>query len=222
MIKYKIYTILTSRFPFLWKLFRYILWFKSDFNSKNDWDVNYNPKTDEDLFQYLNRIPKLIEAAISIANDFKHILEVSAGMGNFICKIPEFNKKDITATEYSKYAIDYLESKNINVIKAMLPILPFKSSSFDLVVSISVFEHLSSKKIIKQSFKECHRITNNCFLLSVPYQCMHPKYTLEHNFDFSKNDIIKYTSGLFKLIHWQVVYELDGSSRSISLLKKND
>lgn len=48
------------------------------------------------------------------------------------------------ATEYADKAIAYLQKEGIETRKAVLPEIPFADESVDIVVAISVFEHLAS------------------------------------------------------------------------------
>jgi len=211
-IKEKIYFKLTRIYPHFWKLYRVLLWGKSNFNSQDDWDSHYEIQNNLE-----NRIPNVTKYVIELSEKHNKILEVSAGFGNYVLKLDK--NKEIYATEFSDVALDYLKKQGIKCQKALLPSLPYPDDSFDLVVSISVFEHLKNRKMVMESFKECYRLTSNYFILVVPYNCMGPDDTLIHNFLFSKNEILNYTKNLFILESWQVIKD-NITERSISLLKK--
>lgn len=208
---------LSCRYPKYWKLFRYMLWGKTDFNSIKEWEASYLAK--EDIVALQNRVPSLVNIILEKIKSHEKIIDISAGYGNFILKVPSHIEK--YATEYSTHAINYLKSQGVKVQKAILPVLPFNDNEFDIVVSISVFEHLKNEKEIRKSFEECHRICKKEFLFSVPFNCMQPWNTLEHNYDFTKKDIIRFSEGLFELKEFQIITDDNEiSQRSISVLKK--
>lgn len=204
-------------FPFLWKPMRLALWGKTNFNDLGDWEHFYTDISTDEIQKLNERIPNLVTAAVQLSEPFGRILDISAGFGNFITKIP--TDKYRAATEYSGKAIEYLEAQGIQTQKAILPELPYEDESFDIVCAISVFEHLPDRKTVRESFAECHRVCKEGFLFSVPFECMEPWNTLFHNFDFSKEDILSYTEGLFEMENFQV-FKDNITTRSVCLLRK--
>lgn len=203
--------------PSAWKLIRLALWGRINFNDLSEWENCYEAPPPEKLEKLTNRIPNIVLAALKLTEPHNKILEVSAGFGNYIGKVS--SSKVRHATEFSPAAVNHLQSIGIKTHKAVLPKLPYEDGSFDLVTTFSVFEHLPKKAIVRESFEECHRVTREAMIFSVPFDCMQPWNTLIHNFDFTKELILEYTDGLFSMDSWEVVK--DGSTtRSISYLKK--
>ena len=214
-IQEKLYYKVANRFPSQWKLLRIIFFGKHDFNDLTTWENDYIDTYD--LENLHNRVPEVVNHILNQVEHSASVLEISAGYGNFISKVP--SGKVRFATEFSKQAISILEGLNIKTKKCILPNLPFENVSFDAVVSISVFEHLNSTKTVRESFEEIHRVCRDVFILSVPFESMRPPDTLMHNHDFSKEDILKYSHNLFELKDWKI---LDNGKvkRSVSVLKK--
>lgn len=204
-------------FPFLWKPMRLALWGKTNFNDLGEWEHFYTNISVDEIQKLNERIPNLVTAALKLSEPFERILDISAGFGNLITKISP--DKYRAATEYSEKAIEYLESQGIHTRKAILPELPYEDESFDIVCAISVFEHLPDRKTVRASFEECHRVCKDGFLFSVPFECMEPWNTLIHNFIFSREDIISYTDGLFRMEGFQVLKD-NITTRSVCLLRK--
>lgn len=215
----KLYCKICHRFPysFVWKAMRLLLWGKVNFNSLDDWERAYTKITKEDIQKLQNRIPNIINRVVSLVEEFQDILEISGGLGNLAFKIPK--NKSLVVTEFSDGAIDYLTKNRICAVKALLPKLPFDDNSFDVTITISVFEHLKNKREIINSFEELYRITRKVVIFSVPYECMEPWNTLEHNFIFSKNDIEHYIKNMFVLKKWEIIKD-HITYRSISYLEK--
>jgi SAM-dependent methyltransferase len=167
-------------------------------------------------------VPGVVEKVVKVIvekNSVNSVLEISSGYGNFISKLP--TKYYRAATEYSSHCILYLQKAGIHAVRAKLPSLPFENSSFDVVVSISVFEHLHNVKQVRQSFREVHRVARKLFILSVPFNSMQPWKTLMHNFSFTREQIEKYIKGLFHLR--DITIDDDGRNRrAIYVLAKQD
>jgi len=86
------------------------------------------------------------------------VLEIGAGTGTYT-KLLGGHFRDVTATDLRKEMIDRLKAKKI---KAKVKVadcleLPYKKGSFDMVVGISLFHHIS-KKDRKKFFAEMNRV----------------------------------------------------------------
>ena len=210
-----LYYKLANRFRPGWKALRIVMFGKYDFNDVKTWENEY--VSNQDIKNLRNRVPEIVEHILQHIEPYESVLEVSAGYGNFILKVPESKKR--LATEFSTQAVSVLNESGIKTIKSILPELPFEDHAVDVVVSISVFEHLKNAKTVRKSFEECHRVCKKAFILSVPFESMQPWDDLIHNHDFTKKDVLKYAKGLFELVDWTVLS--DGKSkRSVSVLKK--
>lgn len=207
--------------PKTWKLNRIMIFGKFDFNNLEDWESSYIDLNGENLNKIQNRIPNLTQAAIRVTlqKSPNSVLDVSAGFGNYILKLDDQIHRE--ATEFSEQAIQYLNDKNIKTTKAILPNLPYQDNHFDILVSISVFEHLKNKKIVLESFIECHRVCRQGFLFSVPFECMEPWKTLVHNHAFTKENILELTEGLFEMESWEIIKD-NKTTRCLCFLKKID
>jgi ubiquinone/menaquinone biosynthesis C-methylase UbiE len=196
-----------------------IIFGKYDFNKIEDWESSYVDLNDENLNKIQNRIPNLTKAAVNVTLQKSpgSVLDVSAGFGNYILKLD--NQIHREATEFSEQAIQYLNGENIKTAKAILPNLPYQDNQFDILVSISVFEHLKNRKIVHESFIECHRVCRHGFLFSVPFDCMEPWNTLVHNHAFTKEQILEFTKGLFEMESWEVIKD-NKTTRCLCFLRK--
>lgn len=214
-----LYKKIGKYFPGMWKLTRLVLFGKLDFNDVQEWENSYTDITEEEIEKLQNRIPNLVNEAVRITgfSQAKSVLDVGAGFGNYILKLPEH--VDRQATEFSNAAIAYLESKGIATKKAILPDLPYPDETIDLLTSISVFEHLRGPRIIRRSFESFHRVCRKGVIFSVPFESLYPWRLLIHNYNFTKSDIERFTSGLFEVTNWAVIQ--DGTStRCICYLVK--
>jgi len=88
---------------------------------------------------------------------YKHILEIGCAGGTFTEKISQVSDGKITAIDAYAKAIKYARKKypKINFLVADAHFLPFKSSSYDLVVNYETLEHLIDPA---QALKEIHRV----------------------------------------------------------------
>lgn len=212
----RLYRAAGKRIPFAWKALRLALWGRINFNDLSAWENCYGGPSDEELQKLTNRIPNVVNAALEMTEQYDSILEISAGYGNFVGKVA--SSKQRHATEFSTAAVDYLNRNGIATQKATLPDLPYEDGAFDLVASFSVFEHLPNAKTLSATFRECRRICKAGMILSVPFGCMQPWEHLVHNFDFTKDDIVRLCKSLFSMQSWQVIE--DGvSARSLCFLK---
>ena len=211
----KLYEKVAFKFPKHWKLIRMLFFGKYDFNDLIAWEKEYIDTSNIAGLQ--DRVPEIVEHILKFLDAYESVLEVSAGFGNFITKVPKAIQ--CYATEFSDQAIEYLKNEGIATKKAVLPELPYEDNFVDVVVSISVFEHLKNAKVVRKSFESCHRVCKDVFILALPFECMQPWNTKIHNHDFSKQDILDYSKGLFEMVDW-AVFDNGNTKRSVSILKK--
>ncbi len=95
------------------------------------------------------------------------ILDVGCGTGYLTKQLEQFG--EVVGVDSSPKALRYATKRGINVTKASIQKLPFKNSSFDLIVSIDVLYHKSIKNDY-QALKEIYRILkpNGLFLIKLP------------------------------------------------------
>jgi ubiquinone/menaquinone biosynthesis C-methylase UbiE len=91
-----------------------------------------------------------------IADDLgsKVIVEVGSGRGE-LCQMLEEEGANCVATDLSKKRIKEASSKVSNVVVSDAQILPFKSESIDVLISIENIEHLEN---IDKFLKEAYRV----------------------------------------------------------------
>lgn len=100
---------------------------------------------------------------ISVFKNFKihnseFILEVGAGTGRFTREFTRRGAK-VVALDYSRNSLRINRSKcDCHAILADLSFLPFKSSVFDKVASINVFQHVPTWKSRIQGLREIWRV----------------------------------------------------------------
>jgi SAM-dependent methyltransferase len=213
----ELYKVTCSRFPFLWRLMRIVLWGRVDLNKSALWQQLY--KSSADVGNLETRVHGVVDSILTRLDISKNlsVLDIGAGYGNFICRVPDSVAK--FATETNLQCIETLEKHGIVAHSATLPILPFASESFDVVVCISVFEHLANRRVVKESIREIHRVVRRRFFLSVPHESMQPWKTIMHNLSFKKDDILRLCRSLFKLEEF--IIDDDGrNKRAVYVLQK--
>ncbi len=100
--------------------------------------------------------PIMLELMGDINN--KQLLDLGCGVGDY-AKIYSEKGAFVTAVDNSKKEIEHAKNLHISNIKFMIHDinygLPFENSSFDIITSSLVFDHLEG---LKPLFKECNRI----------------------------------------------------------------
>ncbi|MDD4878246.1 MAG: class I SAM-dependent methyltransferase [Candidatus Nanoarchaeia archaeon] len=117
----------------------------------------------------LRKFKKDIVHAVYLASP-KKILDIGCGNGFITKEIAKaFPKAKITAVDIEREKIDYADrynsSGNIKYITGNIFNLPFKKSSFDLVICNEVLEHISD---YKKAIEILAMLSSKCLLVSVP------------------------------------------------------
>ncbi len=68
------------------------------------------------------------------------VLDVGAGTGGVLSKLAE--RSEAWGAEFSAEGAAFIRSRDLRVVRAGLPQLPFRDGAFDVVVSLDVFEHV--------------------------------------------------------------------------------
>lgn len=119
-------------------------------------------KFDWASFKYDTLKPKVEKVLMSIPEDVKTILDV--GCGNGIITNVLGQNYDVTALDRSSEALKFVETKKIN---SSADAIPLKDSSFDMVFSSELLEHLPDK-VLDGTIKEIKRISNKYIFITVP------------------------------------------------------
>jgi len=130
-------------------LARLLLYGRIDFNQANCWDNACDQDTQPGLD---DRIPEVTQLLLELTQASDSILEVGAGRGNFICKVPSSKRR--IATEVAPAAAATLKATGVHAVLSGLPELPFADEVVDTVVSVCVFEHLPNTRTVRETFRE--------------------------------------------------------------------
>jgi ubiquinone/menaquinone biosynthesis C-methylase UbiE len=123
------------------------------YKNKNIWSDNQ----DSDMVK--TKIPIILDW---IPNDVRTILDVGCGNGIITNALAE--KYDVTGTDYSADALEFVKGKKV---LASADKLPFEDKSFDLVFSSELLEHLPDE-LLRDAVDEMKRITKSYIFITVP------------------------------------------------------
>ena len=113
-----------------------------------------------------NLILSLLKKYAKSSRNLK-ILDAGCGTGLLARKLAAFG--EVWGIDISPHALYYAKKRNVRVKKASVTALPFKSDTFDVVVSIDVIYHQKVKNDVK-ALKEFYRVlkSNGILILRVP------------------------------------------------------
>ena len=145
------------------------------------------------------RAQKRINTIIGmISNDVRSILDVGCGIG-MITNLLDPKKFRVVGLDLSVQALFHV---NVPKVCATSCRLPFKDSSFDLVLSTELLEHLPDK-VFENTKREFARIAQKYILVSIPFneelhsklvkceECGNLFHPYGHLRSFSHDDIAK-------------------------------
>lgn len=179
---------------------------------------NYKKYTSKNPLQkfLINNFFKSIEEMID-GLKVESVLDVGCGEGFTLDRLSKLKKfKELEGIDFSKEAIllgnklhPHLKLKQANIYQ-----LPYKDSSFDLVISTEVLEHLENPK---KALREIIRVSKKYVLLSVPNE---PFFRLA-NFLRGKN-ILRLGNDIGHIQHWSSKgFEEFIKSEKVKILKKS-
>ena len=117
-----------------------------------------------------------------------NILDIGCGNGRNMT----FTNYNFTGVDNCNGFLDICREKNLNVINANMTDIPIESNSFDAIICIASFHHLSNEDLRLKSLNEMKRLINinGRILLSV-WSINQPKKT-KKNFDKYGNCFVNY------------------------------
>jgi ubiquinone/menaquinone biosynthesis C-methylase UbiE len=135
-----------------------------------NFDAMYQNKKLWEKYEQADLVKSKIPAILDwIPRDVKTILDVGCGNGIITNALAE--KYDVTGTDYSASALEFVKGKKV---LASADHLPFKDRSFDLVFSSEMLEHLP-EEVLRAAIDEMRRITKGYLFLTVPNREYLPK-----------------------------------------------
>jgi SAM-dependent methyltransferase len=127
----------------------------------------------------------------------KTLLDLGCGKGDVINALKPDTRALLVGTDPFLEALYFVNAPSV---QASLPHLPFRDSSFDLVLCLQVLEHLSPENFYS-SLYEIARLAKRYIILGVPYEenledmqvicanCHTPSHAFGHRRSFSNQDV---------------------------------
>ena len=115
----------------------------------NEWD-NRHQNVSREKYLHQHWFP-MIKNLISIYCIEKNVLDLGCGTGVISKEIKKYTD-NLTSVDNSKEMIEFFKHRinNINVLLADAHNLPFDYQTFDVVITIGLFEYVDKKKVIEE------------------------------------------------------------------------
>lgn len=175
---------------FLWeKLYEYraILF---NINNQKYWNKVWGNEIGNipDYRLYINKFNRITELTPSRSN----VLDIGCGLGILMERLLNEKNCKVMGIDISKAAVEYVKKKGMNAIIKKVPPLPFRDSSFDIVIATEIIEHCSNPLTM---LDEILRVLNNSgkFFITVP-ENHGPDSNREHLKKYTYNSIKKFVS----------------------------
>lgn len=146
---------------------------KTDYDPNTFWDRRYavyghTGYMDELIYSYdqpmrLKAVKNALSRSGITLNSDCHVLDAGCGVGDLI---NELSKKkinvtgvDISAEVITKCQQKFKDLQNVTFLKSKLEEIPFPHESYDLVVSITVLQHILDPNMFSKALKNIVRVT---------------------------------------------------------------
>jgi ubiquinone/menaquinone biosynthesis C-methylase UbiE len=158
--------------------------------------IKYGTKAGNFYFSY-------IEKCVSLVNSFrnKKVLDAGCGDGYFLWRLDD-RKNKLFGIDYSEKAVEFAKifnkNRNVKFSVGELEKIPFPNNFFDIVVCISVLEHIKPENI-DLVLENIRRILKpgGSLILAVPTQRL--KLSEKHFQHFTPEDIKDIASSRFEI-----------------------
>ncbi len=124
------------------------------------------PRTPFDIYrkEKLIKLLNLRELA-----EYRSVLEIGCGIGDLLKEIAGYNPKELYGVDSSQkmvaYARQFLEEEKVDVQVADMFKLPFPELSFDLVVVMAEFQHVTDNMQVERLVYEACRVARQWVIL---------------------------------------------------------
>lgn len=165
-------------------------------NTKENWDA-YHSRT-QGILNYPEKFKFISRELLEGMPENAKILELGCGWGYLLKQIKEDHPKfQIEGLEFSKVAVDYVNSLGILVKEGTAPIDLKNYSNYDAIIGTEFLEHLEEETRL-ETIKEVYRILKNGgkAIFTVPDNILPPSEEKFH--------LICYTRDTFKAFLGQV------------------
>lgn len=158
-------------------------------NHPGYWDQQLEKTWDD----FVRVWPKKNDAIEGLTESTDRIIDIACGNGSILRFLRDKGYTDLHGLEISQYAIDRLNSEDIDMHYGSLPKIPLENNCFDVVIASQILEHL----ICRRTFIfEVRRIlkTNGRAFLFVPDDCLGPIDELEHTIQYTRDSLYRFLS----------------------------
>ena len=112
-----------------------------------------------------------------------HILDIGCGNGRNM----QYENYNFTGVDSSIEFLKICQEKNLNVVKADMCNLPFGNNSFDAIIAIASFHHLSNNKRRIKSLNEMERVLKSNGKILISNWSINQPISTKRKFNFGDN-----------------------------------
>lgn len=171
-------------------------------NSADHWDARLAETWDAPTRQW----PTKNALIASLTGQTDAILDIGCGNGSILRHLRHLGYHNLHGLEISHYAIQRLSAEGIEMHRGVLPVIPLRDASFDVVIASQVLEHVIRRRRFIKEMRRVLKPGGRAFIF-VPDDCLGPISEPEHVTKYNAQKLESLLRDYFPAVSVERIYD---------------